>query len=182
MQKLNLYPKQRYYLRNKIIQLYKNFKNVQKNFKPRSLVQKPYIVRFYDQLSDPFPCTQERERATPKRELELCLEKELDVGEAHEESDSETNDPNWLLDEAKSKVSTFVFISPNICGLLDSLGISSTSMSRLFLELKQLNNVRGKSSKSTVWKIGDQRICTKWTAKANILQFHRRWFRSNYCK
>lgn len=148
--KLNLFPKQTYYIRSRIIKLYERFCNVKKNFKKISLVQMKHVLEFQNKLSDPFLCTQAYERAAKKPKVKASFDNKEE--EMQVDTDNEREDPDWLLVEAKKKISEFVFISPKISRLLDSLGISSYSMSLLFVEQKRINNVDGGTSCSFLLK------------------------------
>lgn len=152
VEKLLLFPKQRYYLRNKITKLYGNFCNAKRNFKRGSSGPMKHVKEFYKKLSIPFPLTQEFKRASRKQVVKASITNTLEEEEIQVDIDNKNQDPDWMLAEAKSKIGKFLFIDPKTCRLLDSLGISSNSMSLLFKELKRLNNIEGNTSSSYLLK------------------------------
>lgn len=147
---LNLFHKQEYYLRKYILKLYEGFRKAKINFKPNSLKQTKQVTTFCGKLSHQFSCTQEFECALQKPKSKRCIDIEIAAEEMEENYDDECKDPDWKI--AKEKMSKFVFISPKISRLLDSLGISSNSMARLFVQLKRLNNVEANTSCSYILK------------------------------
>lgn len=144
---LSLFPKQTYYLRNKILKLYNDYRKTKINFNRNKSVQTLQILRFREHLKDHFPCTQQYERSTNVRKPTIPAnndEVENTYDEIENINDDEVKDPSWIY--AETKISSFLFISPNVCQLLDRLGISSNSMARVFVELKRANNLKGSTS------------------------------------
>lgn len=148
LKRLNLFPKQWYHIRQSVLNLYKGFQNARKSYKQNKVVQKQHVLKFYNSLFDKFPCTQKVQRAERNPKTNNYHEQEVEEEEDFTTSDDESTDPNFLIAEAKSQLSNFIFINPKVCRLLDSLGISSNSMARIFMELKELNKVKGCTSSS----------------------------------